>query len=70
MGLNRKLEPKATDCLGFPFDLPFVRCLKTWPSNRIVAAVVSEFALYGICWDLVGVELHKLQFTPQSATTS
>ena len=56
---------RHSDCHGVPFELPFVcRLYKTWPSNHIVAAVGSQFALYGVCQDLVGVCLRKLQLAP------
>ena len=60
-----------SDCLGFPFELPFVCCFdKTLLCNHIVAMVGSQFTLYGIYWDLVGVCLHKLQFSPEGAVAS
>ena len=48
-------------CLGFPFKLPFVCFHKTLLSNHTAAKVGSQFSLCGVCQDLVGVCLHKLQ---------
>ena len=43
---------------------------KTLLSNHIVTMVGPQFTLYGVCQDLVGVCLHKLQFTPEGAVAS